>query len=59
MFKRRLLMEQIEKTLDQGLERSINAIISWVKLYLQSEQKKTDYKPETDMDTISSAVSQL
>ncbi|XP_014093242.3 exocyst complex component 5 [Bactrocera oleae] len=56
MFKRRLLMEQIEKTLDQGLERSINAIISWVKLYLQSEQKKTDYKPETDMDTISSAA---
>lgn len=49
-------MEQIETKLDQGLDRSISAVIGWVKVYLQYEQKKTDYKPETDVDTISSAV---
>lgn len=56
MFKKRILMEQIETKLDQGLDRSISAVIGWVKVYLQYEQKKTDYKPETDVDTISSAV---
>ncbi|GLH07900.1 Uncharacterized protein GBIM_13285 [Gryllus bimaculatus] len=34
--------------------RSINAIVGWVKIYLQTEQKKTDYKPETDLDTLAS-----
>lgn len=57
LFKKRILMEQIETKLDQGLDRTMNAIIGWVKLYLQSEQKKTDYKPEADVDTIASAVS--
>lgn len=56
VFKKRILMEQIETKLDQGLDRSISAVIGWVKVYLQYEQKKTDYKPETDVDTISSAV---
>jgi hypothetical protein len=45
------------------LDRTLNAIATWVKLYLQSEQKKTDFKPETDdFDTVASpackAVSQ-
>lgn len=57
LFKKRILMEQIETKLDQGLDRTMNAIIGWVKLYLQSEQKKTDYKPEADVDTIASTVS--
>jgi len=52
-------MEQIETKLDQGLDRSISAVIGWVKVNLQYEQKKTDYKPETDVDTISSAVRYL
>ncbi|EDV53911.1 exocyst complex component 5 [Drosophila erecta] len=56
VFKKRILMEQIETKLDQGLDRSISAVIGWVKVYLQYEQKKTDYKPETDVDTISSAA---
>uniref|UniRef100_A0A1A9X184 Exocyst complex component 5 n=1 Tax=Glossina brevipalpis TaxID=37001 RepID=A0A1A9X184_9MUSC len=56
LFKKRMLMEQIESKLDQGLDRTINAVIAWVKLYLQNEQKKTDYKPDTDVDTISSAA---
>jgi hypothetical protein len=37
--------------------RSINAIVGWVKIYLQTEQKKTDFKPETDVDTLASPVS--
>lgn len=39
--------------------RSINAIIGWIKVYLQTEQKKTDFKPETDVDTLASPVSNL
>lgn len=32
---------------------------AWVKLYLQAEQKKGDFKPETDdFDTVSSPVSE-
>jgi len=37
--------------------RSINAIVGWVRIYLQTEQKKTDFKPETDVDTLASPVS--
>lgn len=53
-----MMMEQIENKLDQGLDRTLNAVIGWVKLYLQNEQKKTDYnKPDSEFDTLSSAVS--
>lgn len=53
-----MMIEQIESKLDIGLDRTLNAVIGWVKLYLQNEQKKTDYnKPDSDFDTLSSAVS--
>lgn len=52
--KKKYLLEQIELKLDTGLDRSINAIVGWVKIYLQTEQKKTDFKPETDLDTLAS-----
>ncbi|PSN43859.1 Exocyst complex component 5 [Blattella germanica] len=55
--KKKYLLEQIELKLDTGLDRSINAIVGWVKIYLQTEQKKTDFKPETDLDTLASPVS--
>lgn len=50
------MLEQIESKLDMGLDRSINAILGWVKTYLQSEQRKTDFKiePESDCDTVAS-----
>ncbi|XP_066993895.1 exocyst complex component 5 isoform X4 [Anabrus simplex] len=54
--KKKYLLEQIELKLDTGLDRSINAIVGWVKIYLQTEQKKTDFKPETDVDTLASPV---
>ncbi|XP_044011721.1 exocyst complex component 5 isoform X2 [Aphidius gifuensis] len=44
---------QTEIKLDTGLDRSINAIVGWVKMYLQCEQKKSDFKPDTDVDTLS------
>lgn len=48
------MLDQIESKLDAGLDRSINSLIGWVKLYLQAEQKKTDFKPDTDIDTLAS-----
>lgn len=50
------MMEHIENKLDTGLDRSIGAVIGWAKAYLQVEQKKTDFKPDTDVDTVPSAV---
>ncbi|XP_045502327.1 exocyst complex component 5 [Colias croceus] len=52
--RKNTIMEQLETKLDAGLERAIAAIVSWVKLYLQTEQKKTDFKPEGDIDTLAS-----
>lgn len=51
------MMEQFESKLDAGLERAISAIVGWVKLHLQTEQRKTDFKPEGDIDTLASPVS--
>lgn len=53
MLKKKLVLDQIDMKLEMGLDRSINAIIGWVKMYLQNEQRKTDFKPETDVDTLS------
>lgn len=48
------MLEQIETKLDTGLDRSINVLMTWVKNNLTSEQKKTDFKPEHDVDTVAS-----
>lgn len=52
MLKKKVVLDQIEMKLETGLDRSINAIVGWVKVYLQNEQRKTDFKPETDVDTL-------
>lgn len=52
------MLEQIESKLDTGLDRAINALVGWVKIYLQSEQRKTDFKPDGDVDTVASAACQ-
>ncbi|KAL1514248.1 hypothetical protein ABEB36_003535 [Hypothenemus hampei] len=53
--KKKFVLEDIERKINQGLDRCLNAITTWVKLYLQAEQKKGDFKPETDdFDTVSS-----
>lgn len=50
------MLDQIESKLDTGLDRSINALIGWIKVYLQSEQKKNDFRPDTDVDTVASSA---
>lgn len=45
--------------MDFSLCRSINAVVGWVKIFLQAEQKKTDFRPETDVDTLASPVSEI
>uniref|UniRef100_A0A6B2E7R4 Exocyst complex component 5 n=1 Tax=Phlebotomus kandelakii TaxID=1109342 RepID=A0A6B2E7R4_9DIPT len=52
--KKRIMLDQIESKLDSGLDRSINALVGWVKVYLQNEQRKSDFKPDTDIDTVAS-----
>uniref|UniRef100_A0A1B6CXT9 Exocyst complex component 5 n=1 Tax=Clastoptera arizonana TaxID=38151 RepID=A0A1B6CXT9_9HEMI len=54
LMKKKVLLDQIELKLDTGLDRTINAITGWIKIFLQTEQKKTDFKPETDVDTLTS-----
>lgn len=48
------MLETIEHKLDAGLDRSLNSVFGWMKIFLQNEQKKTDFKPETDIDTVAS-----
>lgn len=38
----------MEIKMDTGLDRSLAAIIGWVRYILQTEQKKTDFKPEVE-----------
>lgn len=54
--KKRFCMSSIENKLDNGLDRALSSICNWVKIYLQSEQKKTDFKPESDIDTVASGA---
>ncbi|KAL4718995.1 hypothetical protein ACJJTC_007216, partial [Scirpophaga incertulas] len=54
IHKKSTMIEQLENKMDAGLERAIAAIVSWVKMHLQTEQKKTDFKPEGDIDTLAS-----
>lgn len=44
--KKKDIAEEMELKLDVGLDRTLTAIIGWVKYLLQTEQKKTDFKPE-------------
>lgn len=53
--KKRIQLEQIESRLDLGLERSVTAIVNWVRVSLAAEQRKTDFCPLTDdLDTVAS-----
>lgn len=54
--KKKALMEQMELKLHNGLERSTCAIIGWVKFLLQSEQRKTDFKPEIEDTAVAMAT---
>ncbi|CAH0550033.1 unnamed protein product [Brassicogethes aeneus] len=58
--KKKFVLEDIEKKVNNGIDRSLNAIAAWIKMYLQAEQKKSDFKPETDdFDTVASPACKL
>lgn len=38
----------MENKLGTGVDRALGAILGYVKVTLQSEQKKSDFKPEGD-----------
>lgn len=46
--RKRQVLDQLEYKLNDGLEKSLTACISWIRTTLTSEQKKTDFKPENE-----------
>lgn len=46
--RKRRVMHEMESKLDNGLDRSLAAIVGWVRYILSNEQKKTDFKPESE-----------
>ncbi|EFX84728.1 hypothetical protein DAPPUDRAFT_238631 [Daphnia pulex] len=52
--RKKTISEQLENKLEIGVDRSLSAIVGYVKVTLQSEQKKGDFKPEGDEAVIAS-----
>ncbi|XP_059169792.1 exocyst complex component 5-like [Physella acuta] len=48
MKRKRELREAMEAKIDTGLDRSISAIIGWIRHIFNTEQKKTDFRPESE-----------
>lgn len=46
--RKRMVMDLLEFKLNDGLEKTINACISYIKSTLSAEQRRTDFKPEND-----------
>lgn len=46
--KKKQLGSTLEQKLDLGLDRTLSAIVSYVRHVLTLEQKRTDFKPEDD-----------
>ena len=47
--KRDATLQRVEGRINMGLERQINAIVLYVRYLLNTEQKKTDFKPDDDV----------
>ena len=45
LTKKKNELEILERKIDAGVDRSINALVGWVKTILTSEQKKSDFNP--------------
>jgi len=48
LTKKREIIESMEIKLDMGLDRTISAMVGWVRFLLLTEQKPTDFKSEDD-----------
>lgn len=46
--RKKTILDGLEAKLETGVDRSLAAIVGYVKVTLQTEQKKSDFKPETD-----------
>lgn len=55
--RKETVLYEVEMKSDTGLDRSLNYVVSWIKIYLQNEQKKSDFKSETIQNsTVASAA---
>ncbi|CAG0891464.1 unnamed protein product [Darwinula stevensoni] len=54
LHRKRVILNECEKKIHTGINKYLNAICGWVKHILQSEQKKTDFKPEGEAIATSS-----
>ena len=48
-------LEALEKKVDTGLDRSLNALVGWVKTILNNEQRKSDFNPPVLTKSMSAA----
>jgi len=46
--RKKLLIDSLEVKLNQGMERILNSTLNYLKYLLNSEQKKSDFRPEDD-----------
>ncbi|KAF0308435.1 Exocyst complex component 5 [Amphibalanus amphitrite] len=54
--KRRSLLAGLQSKLDVGLDRTLSAACAWVRVLLQTEQKKADFRPDTEEVVLASAT---
>ncbi|XP_076028740.1 exocyst complex component Sec10 [Oratosquilla oratoria] len=54
--KKKQLQVSVEQKLDLGLDRTVNAVCSYARHLLNSEQKRTDFKPDNDDILIANAT---
>lgn len=48
MHKKRFVMDDIELKINNGIDRSLTMAVNWIKSYLQSEQRRTDFRPDSE-----------
>jgi len=47
--QKKQLIDTLEIKLNQGMERILSSMVNYLKFLLNSEQKKTDFRPESEM----------
>lgn len=53
--RRKAEMEKLETKLDTGLDRTLGALVGWVRTILNQEQRKTDFNPPSGTQALVSA----
>ena len=55
LTKKKNELEVLEKKVDVGIDRSLNALVGWVKTILTTEQRKSDFNPPIPSKGMSAA----